>query len=75
MSFGINIAGHLDTPDPEKDREIIRAAIALSDALERAGIPHAGSVYTPFSSASLPPAIRVGKIEASSATPTGHKKP
>lgn len=75
MSFSISVSGHIDPPDSEKDQEIIRAAIALSDALERAGIQHGGSVGTPSSTAALPPAIRVGKIEAGSATPTGHKKP
>lgn len=73
MSFSINISGHIEPADADKDQEIIRAAIALSDALERAGIQHGGSVSTPSTSATIPPAIRVAKITASSTTPTGHK--
>lgn len=73
MSFTITISGNVDSAASDKHQEIIRAAIALSDVLDRAGIQHSGSVSTPSSGTSLPPAIRVGKINASSATPTGHK--
>ena len=75
MRFSISISGHVEPADSSKDQEIIRAAIALSDALDRAGVPHSGTVSTPSTGAGLPPAIRVGKPEPSSATPTGHHKP
>lgn len=73
MSFSISVGGHIEPLDPEKDGEIIRACISLCDALDRAGIPYSGTVSTPSSNTSLPPAIRVGKLHADSATPTGHK--
>lgn len=75
MSFSISVSGHIEPADPEKDQEVMRAAIALSDALDRAGVPHGGSVSTPSGNCAIPPAIRVGKVTPDSATPTGHKKP
>lgn len=73
MSYTISISGNVDSNDVDKHREIVRAAIALTDALERAGVSVGGTVATPTTSTGLPPAIRVGKIEAGSTTPTGHK--